>query len=39
MTDAGYVITGWLVTTLVIAAYFGWLVLATRRAAQDRDAR
>jgi len=32
MTDAGYVITGWVLTAVVLAAYWGSIARRTRRA-------
>lgn len=32
MTDAGYVITGWLATFGVLAGYQAWIIVRTRRA-------
>lgn len=35
MSDWGYVAFGFIVTTLVIATYWIWVALRSRRAAQD----
>ena len=32
MTDAGYVIAGWVITAVVLAAYWGSVLWRTRRA-------
>ena len=32
MNDAQYVITGWVATFGVLGAYYGWIVVRTRRA-------
>jgi hypothetical protein len=32
MTDAGYVVTGWVVTAVVLAGYWASIVRRTRRA-------
>lgn len=36
MSDAGFVIAGWALTTVVLAAYFARLVLRARRARLDK---
>jgi hypothetical protein len=36
MSDAGFVITGWVVTTLAVAGYWGQLVWRTRAASRSR---
>ena len=36
MTDAGYVITGWVVTGVAVAAYWARLVWRTRSASRSR---
>jgi hypothetical protein len=32
MTDAGYVVTGWVLTAVVLAGYWASIALRTRRA-------
>ena len=36
MTSAGYVISGWVITFGVLAAYWLWIVQRTKRAERSR---